>query len=277
MGIDPWAHWQNALDSTRDFPFPSNAGSGVDVYVLDTGLQTNHKSFQGRAKLIRNFVREESAEDRNGHGTHVGGTIGSALYGVAKKANIYGIKVLSTEGSGLYSRIIAAVDYVVQHAKPGRTVINLSLAGEYSEALNDAMRNARKAGVVVVVAAGNEGQDACKLSPASSKYVVTVGASDPEDGVADFSNWGKCVDIFAPGTDIVSLDPKYNDKKAVMSGTSMASPHVAAIVAVYMSVKNYKNAEEPIKDLFGWARRCVKGSLRGSGNGLAYLNAKLRN
>jgi subtilisin family serine protease len=270
-------YWKNALEETRDFPFPNNAGAGVDVYILDTGLQTNHASFQGRAKLLRNFVREENAEDRNGHGTHVAGTIGSALYGIAKKANIYGLKVLSTEGSGLYSRIIAAIDYVVQHAKPGRTVINLSLAGEYSEALNDAMKNARKAGVVVVVAAGNESQDACKLSPASSKYVVTVGASDPEDNVADFSNWGKCVDIFAPGVDIVSLDPKYNDKKAVMSGTSMASPHVAGITAVYMSVKKYRNAEEVIKDVLGWARRCVKGSLRGSGNGMAYLNAKLRN
>jgi len=274
-GIVRIGYWQNALDSTKDYPFPSSAGSGVDVYVLDTGLQTNHKSFQGRAKLIRNFVREEGAEDLNGHGTHVGGTIGSALYGVAKRTNIYGLKVLNAEGSGLYSRIIAAIDYVVAHAKPGRTVVNLSLAGEYSEALNDAMSNARKAGVVVVVAAGNEHQDACKLSPASSKYVVTVGATDPEDNMADFSNWGKCVDVFAPGVDIVSLDPKYNDKSAVMSGTSMASPHVAAVFAVYMSVKRYKNAEDPIRDVLGWARRCVKGSLRGSGTGLVYINAKL--
>jgi subtilisin family serine protease len=137
------------------------------------------------------------------------------------------------------------------------------------------MRNARKAGVVVVVAAGNEGQDACNLSPASSKFVVTVGATDPEDAMADFSNWGKCVDVFAPGVDIVSLDPKINDKKAVMSGTSMASPHVAGIFAVFMSEKNYKNAEEPIKDVLGWSRRCVQGSLRGSGSGLVYVNAKL--
>jgi len=274
-GLVRVGHWQNALDSTKDYPFPNNAGSGVDVYVLDTGVQTNHASFQGRAKLIRNFVREESGEDLNGHGTHVSGTIGSALFGVAKKANIYGMKVLNAEGSGLYSRIIAAIDYVVEHAKPGRTVVNLSLAGEFSQALNDAMRNARKAGVVVVVAAGNEHQDACSVSPASSKYVVTVGATDPEDNMADFSNYGKCVDVFAPGVDIVSLDPKYNDKQAVMSGTSMASPHVAAVVAMYMSVKRYKNAEDPIRDLLGWARRCVKGSLRGSGTGLVYINAKL--
>jgi len=275
-GLTRVGYWQNVLDTKRNYPFPANAGNGVDVYVLDTGLQTNHASFQGRAKLIRNYVREESADDLNGHGTHVGGTIGSALFGIAKRARIYGMKVLNAEGSGLYSRIIAAVDYVVEHAKPGRTVINLSLAGEYSEALNDAMKNARKAGVVVVVAAGNESQNACSLSPASSKFVVTVGATDPEDQVADFSNWGKCVDVFAPGVDIISLDPKYNDRQAKMSGTSMASPHVAAVVALYMSVKKYRNAEECIKDLLGWARRCVKGNLRGSGNGLVYVNAKLR-
>jgi len=275
-GLVRVGYWKNTVDSTTNFPYPNAAGNGVAVYVLDTGVQTNHPSFQHRAKLLHNFVREEGPADLNGHGTHVSGTIGSALYGVAKKTHVYGLKVLNKKGEGLYSRIIAAIDYVVAHAKPGRTVVNLSLAGEYSAALNDAMRNARKAGVVVVVAAGNDGTDACKLSPASSKFVVTVGATDPEDTIADFSNWGRCVDVYGPGTDIVSLDPRYINQPAVMSGTSMASPHVAAIVATYMSEKHYPNAEGPIKDLLSWAHRVVNGNLHGSRRGLAHLNAKLR-
>jgi len=138
------------------------------------------------------------------------------------------------------------------------------------------MGQARRKGVVVVVAAGNEHQDACRLSPASSTHVVTVGATDTRDQTANFSNWGKCVDVFGPGTDIVSLDKGGNDRSAVMSGTSMASPHVAGIFALYMSIKSYKTADAVVRDVLGWSHRCVKGTRTGSGKGLVYANPRLK-
>jgi len=213
--------------------------------------------------------------DYNGHGTHVAGTIASAKYGLAKRARILGVKVLNAQGSGLYSRIISAIDFVVRTARRGKSVVNLSLAGQYSRALNDVMRAARQRGIVVVVAAGNEHQNACNLSPASSIHVVTVGATDRNDRSANFSNFGKCVDVFAPGVDIVSLGIRNNDGSAIMSGTSMASPHVAGIVALYMSMKNYKSADDVVRDVLGWSHRVVKGAARGSGTGLVYANPRL--
>jgi len=274
-GLIRVGEWQNKL-SINKYAYPNAAGAGVDVYVLDTGVKTSHSSFEGRAKMVKNFVREEGPEDNNGHGTHVAGTIASAKYGIAKKAHIFGIKVLNAQGSGLYSRIISAIDYVVKHARPGKTVVNLSLAGEYSKALNDVMKAARKRGVVVVVAAGNEHQNACNLSPASSVHVLTVGATDKSDNTAQFSNWGKCVDVFAPGVDIISLGRRRNDEAATMSGTSMASPHVAGIVALYMSLKSYTSADNVVRDVLGWSNRVVKGAMSGSGKGLVYANPKLK-
>jgi len=261
--------------NTDKYAYPNAAGDGVDVYILDTGVKADHSSFEGRAQLLKNFVREEPAIDLNGHGTHVAGTIGSAKYGIAKKAHIYGIKVLDAKGSGLYSRIISAIDFVVKRARKGKTVINLSLAGEYSKALNDVMKAARTHGVVVVVAAGNEHQNACNLSPASSVHVMTVGATDRSDQTAEFSNWGKCVDVFAPGVDIVSLGLRSNDQSAIMSGTSMASPHVAGVVALFMSLKSYDSADAVVRDVLGWSHRCVKGVATGSGTGIVYANPKL--
>jgi len=266
--------WENMLNDKK-YVFPNQAGAGVDVYVLDTGVRTSHSSFEGRAKMVKNFVREEGPQDNNGHGTHVAGTIASARYGVAKRANILGIKVLNAKGSGLYSRIISAIDYVVKHGRRGKSVVNLSLAGAYSKALNDVMRAARQHGVVVVVAAGNEHQNACKLSPASSVHVVTVGATDMSDRAAVFSNWGKCVDVYGPGVDIVSLGIQRNDGSAVMSGTSMASPHVAGVVALFMSLKKYSSADSVVRDVLGWSHLVVKGAASGSGMGLVYANPRL--
>jgi len=266
--------WQSMLNAGK-YMYPDAAGHGVDVYVLDTGVTTSHASFEGRAHLLKNYVREEGSRDYNGHGTHVSGTIASAEYGLAKKARLFGVKVLNAQGSGLYSRIISAIDFVVRRARKGKSVVNLSLAGQYSRALNDVMKAARQHGIVVVVAAGNEHQNACNLSPASSIHVVTVGATDRNDRSASFSNWGKCVDVFAPGVDIVSLGIKSNDGSAIMSGTSMASPHVAGIVALYMSMKRYKSADAVVRDVLGWSHRIVKGTARGSGKGIVYANPHL--
>jgi len=265
--------WQSMLNADK-YVYPNAAGHGVDVYVLDTGVDTAHTSFQGRARLIRNFVTEEGPHDYNGHGTHVSGTIASAEYGLAKKARVMGVKVLNAQGSGLYSRIISAIDFVVKRARKNKSVVNLSLAGQFSRALNDVMSRARKKGVVVVVAAGNEHQNACNLSPASSVHVITVGATDRSDRSASFSNWGKCVDVFAPGVDIVSLGITSNNGAEIMSGTSMASPHVAGITAIYMSMKNYKSADAVVRDVLGWSHRVVRGTARGSGTGIIFANPR---
>jgi len=268
--------WKSMLNADK-YTYPNAAGHGVDVYVLDTGVDTTHTSFQGRAKMLRNFVTEEPPHDYNGHGTHVSGTIASAEYGLAKRARLLGVKVLNAQGSGLYSRIISAIDYVVRRARKNKSVVNLSLAGQFSRALNDVMSAARRHGIVVVVAAGNEHQNACNLSPASSIHVITVGATDRSDRSASFSNWGKCVDVFGPGVDIVSLGITTNNGSAIMSGTSMAAPHVAGIVAIYMSMKNYQSADAVVSDVLGWSHRVVRGTARGSGAGLVFANPRLRN
>jgi len=273
-GIVRVGQWGAARGNT--YQYPDTAGQGVDVYVLDSGLVASHPSFEGRAKFVRNFVPRSSNGDVIGHGTHVAGTIGSSKYGVAKKANIYSLKVLGDDGNGPYSSIIAAIQFVTGRAKPGKTIINMSLAGGASRALNDAVAAARKAGVVVVVAAGNEHQNACNVSPASSPHVLTVGATDNRDNTASFSNWGKCVDVFAPGVSITSLGKRGNDDTAVMQGTSMAAPHVAGVVALYMSMKSYNNADDVVRDVLGWSHRCVRGAAQGSSRGLVYANANLK-
>lgn len=253
--------------------FAGAGGSGVDVYVLDTGITPDHPSFEGRAKRWKNYVKEEGPEDKNGHGTHVAGTIASSKYGIARNANVYGVKVLNADGSGLFSRIIAAMDDIAQIARPCKTVINLSLSGEYSKSLNDAMEKARKKGIIVVVAAGNDHINACQRSPASSVHVLTVGASDEKDQQTSFSNYGKCVDIFAPGSGITSLDSKgHRDEARVLSGTSMAAPHVAAVCALYMSMKSYRTIDELVYDIQGWSHEVVGGTAPGSGRGLVFAN-----
>ncbi|PRP80489.1 alkaline serine protease [Planoprotostelium fungivorum] len=193
-------------------------GSGVDVYVIDTGIDVNHPELQGRATWGFNSIDDVNG-DCQGHGTHVAGTIGSFSYGIARKANL-----------------IAAITWVSEQAKKRKrpSVANMSLGGSYSRAENDIVSRAIQTGVVYVVAAGNEYQDACQTSPASTPTAITVGASDSHDKFAYFSNWGKCVDVVAPGVQITSLAP--GGKLAVHSGTSMATPHVVGVVAQILSL-----------------------------------------
>jgi len=264
-----------AATSKTSYEYPGAAGEGVDVYILDTGLVVSHPSFEGRAKFLQSFVNGQGAADPVGHGTHVAGTVGSSKYGVAKKANIFGVKVLGDNRDGTYSSVIEGIQFVTKRARPGKSVINMSLAGAKAQIMEDALAAARKAGVVVVVAAGNNRQDACQYGPANSPHALTVGATDQNDNTASFSNHGSCVDVFAPGVSIDSLGNRGNDEVANMQGTSMASPHVAGIAALYMSMKNYKNADDVVKDILGWSDRCVKGVGSGSGKGLVYANAKL--
>ncbi len=216
-------------------------GSGVHAYILDTGIRTTHVEFEGRATFDIDYAGGPLPNngDCHGHGTHVAGTVGGATYGVAKKVWLHAVRVLSCQGSGWYSDIIAALDSVatLQNTYGDRpTVVNMSLGGGVSTAVNDAVDGAVADGVVVVVAAGNESTDACTRSPASAKDALTVGATTSSDIRSSFSNYGTCVDLFAPGSSITSATQDSDTSTGTWSGTSMATPHVAGVAALHLSV-----------------------------------------
>lgn len=238
----------------------THSGQGVSVYVLDTGIYIEHSDYEGRAVYGGDFINEEELTDMNGHGTHCAGTIGGHKYGVAKDSSLIGVKVLAASGSGSWSGIINALSWVVQNAtndnnevRPG--VISMSLGGGKSTAINDAVKAASDAGMVVVVAAGNSYDDACDYSPASTggrghlEEVITVGATAESDYMSSFSNYGTCVDIFAPGTSILSAGIAGPDSSVRMSGTSMACPHVAGVAAALLE-KNGMSKPLAVRELF---------------------------
>ncbi|KAJ3416227.1 serine protease [Chytridiales sp. JEL 0842] len=235
------APWGLRRLSKPDLPLPnlysfnSAAGEGVDAYIIDTGVLISHPDFEGRARVGASFSTDNNDVDGNGHGTHVAGTVAGKTYGVAKKANIIAVKVLSGSGSGSNSDVIAGVNWVAQQAsRSGRkSVANMSLGGGANTAVDNAVAAAVRAGVTMVVAAGNNGRDACSNSPARTPDAITVAASDINDVIASFSDRGTCVDIIAPGVNILSS--WNNGATRSISGTSMASPHVAGVVAVAMS------------------------------------------
>ncbi|MBR8741254.1 S8 family peptidase [Nocardiopsis sp. MG754419] len=206
-------------------------GSGSSVYIIDTGIDPDHSSFGGRAEVGFDATGGDGL-DRQGHGTHVAGTVGADTYGVAPGADLIGVKALGDDGSGTYDDIVAAIDWVAEDAGAG-AVANLSLGGPASQAVDDAVDSLSASGVFVAVAAGNEGQDAGNVSPAGAEGVVTVGASDETDTAASFSNHGSAVDIYAPGVDVESTVPGGGTDS--YDGTSMASPHVAGAAALYKS------------------------------------------
>jgi subtilisin family serine protease len=207
----------------------ATTASTVYAYVIDTGLQAGHPEFGGRAANVYDAFGG-SGNDCHGHGTHVAGTIGGSTWGVAKGVRLRGVRVLGCSGSGSTSGIIAALDWVRRnHTKPA--VANMSLGGGRSTALNNATTSLANAGVFVAVAAGNENQNACNVSPASTAAAYTTAASDSNDVKASFSNWGSCVDGYAPGVSIRSA--WISSGVRTISGTSMASPHVAGVAALY--------------------------------------------
>jgi len=219
------------------------AGAGVDNYVVDTGILVSHTDFGGRAVQGKSFVSGESTSiDLNGHGTHCAGTIGGTQYGIAKKSTLIAVKVLDKNGSGALSSIISGCDWVAsEHKRKGRpSTANLSLGAKLNLAVNNAVNALFDAGVFVAVAAGNSNENACNWSPASAAKPVSVGATDSSDILTSFSNWGTCVDVLAPGKDIQSAWIGSNTATTTISGTSMASPHVAGVASLYLSLN--KNA-----------------------------------
>ncbi|CAB4255568.1 similar to Saccharomyces cerevisiae YEL060C PRB1 Vacuolar proteinase B (yscB), a serine protease of the subtilisin family [Maudiozyma barnettii] len=239
------------LANFNKYLYDDKAGEGVDAYVIDTGININHNEFEGRATWGKTIPLNDEDVDGNGHGTHCAGTIASKKYGVAKHANLFAIKVLRSNGSGSMSDVLKGVEYAAKmHTErkakdknfKGSTA-NMSLGGGKSPSLDLAVNAAVKAGLHFAVAAGNENQDACNTSPASAENAITVGASTLSDDRAYFSNWGKCVDIFAPGLNILSTYiGDSNDVTATLSGTSMASPHVAGLLTYFLSLQPEKSS-----------------------------------
>ena len=219
------------------------------MYIIDTGVFAEHEDFEGRVRWGANFVKTDPAKDLNGHGTHCAGTVAGKKYGVAKKANIIAVKVLDGRGSGSMSDVVKGVEFAIKdhkarsekEGKMALSAANMSLGGGMSPTLNRAVNAAVKSGIHFAVAAGNDNANACNYSPASADAPVTVGASTKTDAMAYFSNHGKCVDVFAPGYHILSTWIGESDSTNVISGTSMASPHIAGLLALHVSVKCRKD------------------------------------
>jgi subtilisin family serine protease len=209
-------------------------GAGVNVYIIDTGIRTSHNEFEGRASADFTAVTDGyGAQDCNGHGTHVAGTVGGRTYGVARGVRLHSVRVLDCSGRASWSRVIAGIDWVTAN-RVLPAVANMSLGGSASSSVNLAIQNSTNAGVTYAVAAGNDGADACRYSPASAPEALTVGATQSNDKMPSFSNYGRCVDIFAPGLYIVSSWLDSDDSWTTLSGTSMSSPHVAGAAALYL-------------------------------------------
>jgi subtilisin family serine protease len=214
----------------------SATGAGVNAYIIDTGIRLTHTQFGGRALSGFSSVPDSNGtNDCNWHGTHVAGTVGGASVGVAKGVTLYAVRVLDCNGTGSTSGVIAGIDWVTANRRLP-AVANMSLSGDFSDALNAAVQKSIDAGVTYVVAAGNAASDACTYSPSSVSGAITVGATTAGDEQASYSNFGTCVDIYAPGTGITSAWSAYDDGLTKGSGTSMASPHVAGAAALYLQM-----------------------------------------
>ncbi|KAF9288481.1 hypothetical protein BGZ68_000186 [Mortierella alpina] len=249
------------------------AGSGVTAYVIDTGVYTAHSDFGGRATWGANFISGSANTDENGHGTHVAGTIGGTKYGVAKKVSIVGVKVLDAGGSGSTSGVVAGMDWVAARAVAGKSVVNMSLGGGKSTAINDAAARLYAKNIPLIVA-NSATTDACTGSPSGAANTYTVAASDKNDAVASFTSYGSCVEIFAPGVGITSAWIGSTSATNTISGTSMATPHVVGVAALYLSFNSLPTAASVFNKLTSSATPGkITGNLKGSPNRLLFNGA----
>ncbi|OTA61977.1 hypothetical protein K449DRAFT_58666 [Hypoxylon sp. EC38] len=264
------ARLSNSEPGSTTYTYDDSAGEGTCAYVIDTGIEVDHEEFEGRAKFLQNFADSDDT-DGNGHGTHVAGTIGSKTYGVAKKTSLFAVKVLDASGSGTNSGVIAGMDFVARDASsqdcPKGVVVNMSLGGSTSSTVNAAAAGIVDAGLFLAVAAGNEAADASTSSPASEKSACTVGATTDDDELAEYSNYGSLVDILAPGTNIKST--WIGGATNTISGTSMASPHIAGLGAYFLGLD-----ASPVGSLCDYiGQTALSGVISGVPSGTANLLA----
>jgi subtilisin family serine protease len=226
---------QRNLPLDHKYTFNTTA-SNVTAYVIDTGIRVTHQTFGGRATFAFNAVGDGINTDCNGHGTHVAGTIGGSQFGIAKGVHLVAVKVLSCSGSGTTAQVVNGINFVTSNHQAGQpAVANMSLGGGASTAIDNAVRSAIADGVTFAIASGNSNANACNFSPARVTQAITVNASDTNDNRASFSNFGTCTDIFAPGVNITSAWMTSDTATNTISGTSMATPHVAGAAALYLA------------------------------------------
>ena len=265
-GLDRIDQRDRPLNGTYVYNY---TGSGVRVYVIDTGILTSHTQFGGRAAASYDAFGG-NGQDCNGHGTHVAGTVGGSTYGVAKSAQLRAVRVLNCSGSGSTSGVIAGVNWVASN-RVLPAVANMSLGGGASSSLDTAVNNAINRGVTFAVAAGNSGANACNYSPARVAAAITVGSTTSTDARSSFSNYGTCLDIFAPGSSITSAWHTSTTATRTISGTSMASPHVAGAAALYLQANpGASNATVRNALVNGSTTNRVTGAGTGSPNRLLY-------
>ncbi|MGH3734235.1 MAG: S8 family serine peptidase [Micromonosporaceae bacterium] len=265
---------QRDLPLDKSYTYPSTA-SNVTAYVIDSGIRTSHQDFGGRATWGVNKTGDGNDSDCVWHGTHVAGTIGGTAHGVAKGVKLIAVKVLGCDNTGQRSWIIAGIDWVTQHHASGPAVANMSLGGQGSNSsLENAVRNSINDGITYTLAAGNNSADACNFTPARTPEAITVGATTSADARASFSNYGTCLDIFAPGADIVSATNTSDTATRTANGTSMAAPHVAGAAALHLAANSSATPQQVRDALFNNATSGKLTSIgSGSPNKLLYVGS----
>ncbi|MFF9148272.1 S8 family peptidase [Streptomyces sp. NPDC014861] len=266
-GLDRIDQAETAGD--EKYTYPDGGGEGVTAYVIDTGVRVSHQDFGGRATHGFDAIdNDETADDGNGHGTHVAGTIAGTAHGVAKKAKIVAVRVLDDNGSGTTEQVVAGIDWVTKNHS-GPSVANMSLGGGADEALDAAVQRAIAAGITFAVAAGNESSDAGQGSPSRVPEALTVASSTSGDEQSDFSNFGAVVDLYAPGSEITSAWNDSDTGVKTISGTSMAAPHVAGAAALHLATDPTSTPAETAAALTGSATAdAIKSPSAGTPNKL---------